>query len=47
MHPPLDRRVTAREYGELVEYADKIGVKNAFIPERSSSVTDYIPDFNI
>ena len=47
MPTPLNRRVTEAEYCELVEYADKIGVKNAFIQERSSSVTDYIPDFNI
>lgn len=47
MPPPLDRRVTAREYCELVEYADRIGVSNAFIQERSSSVKDYIPNFQI
>ena len=47
MPAPLNRRVSSMEYDELVEYADKIGVKNAFIQERSSSVSDYIPEFDI
>ena len=47
MPSPLNRRVTEREYTELVEYADQIGVTQAFVQDRASSVNDYIPDFDI
>lgn len=47
MKPPLDRRVTYSEYSELVEYAEKLGVVNAFTQEKSSSENTYIPDFKI
>jgi putative pyruvate formate lyase activating enzyme len=43
---PLNRRVTAAEYGELVEYADKMGIKNCFIQEKESAKESYIPDFD-
>ena len=43
---PLDRRVTIAEYDELVEYAEKLGVKNAFIQERESAVESFIPEFS-
>ena len=45
MTPPLDRRVTRSEYGELVSYAEKLGVSNAFTQEISSAKEEYIPDF--
>jgi putative pyruvate formate lyase activating enzyme len=45
MKAPLDRRVTHSEYRELVDYAEKIGVTNAFTQEVSSSEEAYIPDF--
>lgn len=45
--PPLDRRVTRAEYEELIEYAERLGVKNAFIQEHSSASESFIPDFNI
>jgi putative pyruvate formate lyase activating enzyme len=45
MPPPLNRRVTKAEYGELVEYAERLGVKNAFIQEISSAKDEYIPEF--
>ena len=46
MSAPLDRRVTASEYGELIDYADSLGVKNAFIQERESAESVFIPDFD-
>ncbi len=42
---PLNRRVTHSEYSELVEYAEKLGVTNAFTQDISSSCDTYIPDF--
>lgn len=44
--PPLNRRVTTAEYDELVAYAEKLGIKNAFIQERESAKESYIPDFD-
>jgi len=42
---PLNRRVTIAEYNELVSYAEKLGVKNAFTQERESAKESFIPDF--
>lgn len=42
---PLSRRVSAAEYDELVDYAMRLGVKNAFIQERDSANEAYIPPF--
>ncbi len=46
MQPPLNRRVTRAEYGELCDYASKLGVKNAFIQERESVGQSFIPKFD-
>lgn len=46
MTSPLDRKVTNSEYGELVKYAEKIGVVNAFIQEGGTQSESFIPDFD-
>lgn len=46
MPAPLNRRVTVAEYDELVSYAERLGVKNAFIQEREAASESYIPDFD-
>lgn len=43
---PLNRRVTQAEYREFVDYADRIGVTNAFIQGEGTSDEGYIPDFD-
>ena len=43
---PLNRRVTLAEYDELVAYAEKLGIKNAFIQEREAASESFIPDFD-
>lgn len=43
---PLSRRVTKEEYRTLVDYAEKIGVTNAFIQDIDSASASYIPDFS-
>ena len=45
MKKSLDRRVTQAEYYDLVNYAQRLGVENAFIQELSSSGRNYIPEF--
>lgn len=44
---PLNRRVTVAEYDELVSYAEKLGIKNAFTQERESAKESFIPDFEL
>ena len=46
MKAPLNRRVTAREYGELCEYALKKGLKNGFMQEKCSAEQTFIPSFD-
>ena len=46
MEAPLNRRVTAREYGELCEYALKKGLKNGFMQEKCSAEQTFIPSFD-
>ena len=47
MTSPLDRTVTRSEYSELVTYAERIGVVNAFIQEGGTQKESFIPDFEI
>ena len=43
---PLNRRVTREEYGELVGYAERLGLKHCFIQERESAGESFIPKFD-
>ena len=47
MVSPLDRTVTNAEYSELVSYAERIGVVNAFVQEGGTQSASFIPDFKI
>ena len=47
MTSPLNRTVTNAEYSELVTYAEKIGVVNAFIQEGGTQSESFIPDFTV
>ena len=47
MSAPLNRTVTNSEYSELVSYAEKIGVTNAFIQEGGTQSESFIPDFTV
>ena len=46
MCPPLNRRVTRSEYSELVRYAEKLGVCNAFVQDGSAASESFIPPFD-
>ncbi len=46
MPSPLERRVTSQEYDELVDYALKKGVSNAFIQDGTSAAESFIPPFD-
>jgi putative pyruvate formate lyase activating enzyme len=43
--PELTRKLTEREYEKVVDFALKIGVKNAFIQEGDVAKESFIPDF--
>ena len=45
MTSPLDRAVTNAEYSELVSYAERIGVVNAYIQEGGTQKESFIPEF--
>ena len=47
MMSPLDRTVTNSEYSELVSYAERLGVVNAFIQEGGTQKESFIPDFEV
>ncbi len=45
MSAPLNRKVTSGEYRRVVEYAEKLGVTNAFIQSLSVADESFIPNF--
>jgi putative pyruvate formate lyase activating enzyme len=47
MTSPLDRTVTNAEYSELVSYAERIGVVNAFVQEGGTQSESFIPEFTV
>lgn len=46
LESPLDRPVTHEEYYQLVDYADKIGLKHGFIQEFGTAKESFIPPFD-
>ncbi len=46
MKPPLDRPVTHEEYYQLLDYADKNGLKNGFTQEFGTAEESFIPPFD-
>ena len=44
--PELNRRVTKREYGRLLDYAVELGVENGFIQEGGTAEESFIPAFD-
>lgn len=46
MQPPLDRTVTREEYYQLLDYADKIGLKNGFTQDFGTAKESFIPPFD-
>lgn len=44
--PELNRKVTEREYNEVVDYAVELGVSKGFIQEGDTSEESFIPEFD-
>ncbi len=45
-YPEIDRKVTAEEYDEVVDYAVEIGVVNGFVQEEGTASESFIPEFD-
>ncbi len=45
-YPELNRKVTDKEYEEVVDYAIELGVEQGFIQEGDVAQESFIPDFN-
>lgn len=45
--PELNRRVTQKEYDEVVNYALSLGMENAFIQEGDTASESFIPEFDL
>ncbi len=46
-YPEINRKITSKEYDEVVDYAVDIGVENGFIQEGESASESFIPPFNL
>lgn len=46
-YPKLGRKITSREYDEVVDYAIEIGVENGFIQDGETAEDSFIPEFDI
>lgn len=42
----LHRRITALEYDKILDFADKIGIRNGFMQEGNTSLESFIPPFD-
>lgn len=45
-YPELNRRVTQREYDEVVDFAISLGIDHGFIQEGDTAEESFIPEFN-
>ena len=45
-YPEINRRITAEEYDEIVDYAIELGIENGFIQEDETAEESFIPSFN-
>ena len=46
-HEEINRKVSGREYDELIEYALSIGIKNAWMQEGEAAKESFIPAFDL
>ena len=43
---PLSRRLTGAEYSDVIRYAERLGIKNAFVQSLESAKESFIPEFD-
>ena len=44
--PELKRKITTREYENVLDYAMSLGIENMFYQDKQSASTDYIPQWD-
>ncbi len=44
-YPEINRSVTGEEYEDVIDFAEEIGVENAFIQDGEAASESFIPDF--
>ena len=45
-YPQINRKLTRREYDDLVDFAVELGIENAFVQELTAADEAYIPEFD-
>ena len=45
--PELSRKLTSYEYGKVVKFAEKIGIKNGFLQSGEAAKESFIPSFDL
>ena len=45
-YPELNRKITEREYDDVVDFAVDIGIENGFIQEGETAEESFIPEFD-
>jgi putative pyruvate formate lyase activating enzyme len=46
-HERLNRRISRRQYEDIIDYFFDIGLENGYVQERSSAKSIYTPDFDL
>ena len=46
-YPELSRKLTTYEYGKVIKFAEKIGIRNGFIQSGETAKESFIPSFDI
>ena len=46
-YPELSRKLTSYEYGKVVKFAEKIGIKNGFLQSGEAAKESFIPSFDL
>ena len=46
-YPELNRRLTKREYDNLLQYFFNVGLKNGYMQDVSSATEDFVPSFDL
>ena len=46
-YPELSRKLTSYEYGKVIKFAQKIGIKNGFLQSGETAKESFIPSFDI
>ena len=43
----LNRKVSDKEYNELIDYAYDLGVRNAYVQDGETQLESFIPNFDL